>query len=182
MSQKLQPAECSYSAHEREMLALVVALKHWRAYLWGAQIKAYTDSTFVRYLKTCELNSPRQARWVSLIETYNVEFTHISGTTNTAIDALSRLKGSLMPILPMDPVEDCGSLYMTDNTPIAGLTPWRADTERTNMDDLVLVPDEKIDDVITSCHNAITAGHWGSRKTLQILQRRYQFDNMKDSV
>ena len=178
MSQNVQPAECNYPAHEREMLALVVALKYWRSYLWGAQIKAYTDSTFVHCLKTCELNSPRQVRWVSLIETYNVEFTHIQGTTNTAADALSRLKGSLMPVLPMDPVEDWGSLYMTNNTPIAGLTPWKADTERTNtyfhhgewwLYDIVMVPDAKIDEVITNCHDAITAGHWDSQKTLQIL-------------
>ena len=104
MSQKLQPAECNYPAHEREMLGLVVALKHWSANLLGAQIKAYTDSTFVRYVKTCEINSSRQVIWVSLIETYNVEFAHIPGTTNTAADALSRLKGSLMPTLPMDTV------------------------------------------------------------------------------
>ena len=114
------------------------------------------------------------------IETYNVEFTHIPGTTKTAADVLSRLKWSPMPALPMDQVEDWGSLYMTHNTSIAGLTPWRADTERTNtsfhhgkwwLDDLVMVPDSKIEDVITSCHDAIKAGHWGCRKTLQILQR-----------
>ena len=33
MSQKLQPSECNHPAHEREKLALVVALKYWRAYL-----------------------------------------------------------------------------------------------------------------------------------------------------
>ena len=67
MSRKLNATECNYPAHERETLALVTALKYWRPYLWGADIRSYTDSPFLRYLKTCELNSPRQVRWVSLI-------------------------------------------------------------------------------------------------------------------
>ena len=71
-SKKLNAAECNYPAHEREVLALVEALKYWRPYLWGAKIQAYTDSSFLRYLKTCELTSPRHACLVSLIDTYNV--------------------------------------------------------------------------------------------------------------
>ena len=62
MSKKLCAAECNYPAHERELLALMRELTYWRAYLWGASIKAYTDSTFVKYLRTCELNSPCQVR------------------------------------------------------------------------------------------------------------------------
>ena len=58
MSKKLNAAECNYPAHEMETLAL----KYWRPYLWGADVRAYTDSSFLRYLKTCELNSPRQVR------------------------------------------------------------------------------------------------------------------------
>ena len=31
MSKKLNAAECNYPVHEREVLALLEALKHWRA-------------------------------------------------------------------------------------------------------------------------------------------------------
>ena len=62
MRKKLNAAECNYPAHERELLALVHALTYWRQYLWGAHIKAYTDSTFLKYLKTYELSSTRQVR------------------------------------------------------------------------------------------------------------------------
>ena len=123
MSKKLHAAECNYPAHERELLALVEALKYWRVYLWGAVVKAYTDNLFMRDLKTCGLNSPRQVRWVSIIETYNVQFTHIPGTTHTADDALSRLKGAMAPILPLEPAEDWTELYTSRDTPIAGFAP-----------------------------------------------------------
>ena len=68
MSKKLNAAECKYPAHKMEKLALVTALKYWRPYLCGADIRTYTDSSFLRYLKTCELNSPRQVRWVSSLK------------------------------------------------------------------------------------------------------------------
>ena len=105
MGKKLNPAECNYPSHKMEVLALVEGLKYWRAYLWGAKVKAYTDNSFFRYLRTCEIQSPRQARWVALIDTYNVEIQHIPGTTNTAADSLSRPTGVINPLLTMDPVE-----------------------------------------------------------------------------
>ena len=58
MRKKLVPAERNYPAHEREILALVVAMKYWSSYLSGFQIMAYTDSSFTCYMKTCEMNSP----------------------------------------------------------------------------------------------------------------------------
>ena len=106
MNKNLNAAECNYPAHEMETLALVTTLKYWRPYLCGADIRAYTDSSFLRYLKTRELNSPRQVRWVSLIESYGVKIAHIHGTTNTAADSLSRPRGDIIPLLPVDNMED----------------------------------------------------------------------------
>ena len=79
----------------------------------------------MRYLKTVEVTSARMMRWISLIGTYTVEFTHIPGTTNIAADALSRLKGDINPLLPVDPREDWKQQYETLDLPIAGYTPWR---------------------------------------------------------
>ena len=137
MSKQLCAAVCNYPAHERELLALVRALTYWPAYLWDARIKAYTDNTFVKYLRTCELNSPRHVRWVSLIESYNVEFTHIPGTTNTAADALSRLDHSLMPRQLADPKEDWTSDYQQQVQPIAGKEPWKVQHPQTRRSTMV---------------------------------------------
>ncbi len=35
-SRKLLPAEINYTIYDKEMLAIVQAFKHWRAYLEGA--------------------------------------------------------------------------------------------------------------------------------------------------
>ena len=41
-SRKLNPAERKYPTHEREMLALVHAIKTWMHYLMGSNVLAYT--------------------------------------------------------------------------------------------------------------------------------------------
>ena len=103
-SKKLNPAEKNYPAHERELFALVLALKHWKVYLWGTEVIAYTDSTFLKYLKTRDITlSGRQARWIQVIENYNLTIHHIPGTTNSAADALSR-DPELMPVMPVMPL------------------------------------------------------------------------------
>ena len=89
----------------------------------------------------------------------------------------------------MDPGEDWKTKYETLDLPIAGDTPWRPNQPRTNtsfhhgkwwLDDRNLVPRPRREEVVNYANDAITAGHWGSRKTLQILQRRYVFDDMKE--
>jgi hypothetical protein len=42
-SQKMIPAECNYAAHEKELLAILYALKKWRVYLEGRHFKIQTD-------------------------------------------------------------------------------------------------------------------------------------------
>ena len=137
------------------------------------------------------MSSPRQVRWVSLTETFNVEFTHIPGVTNTASNALSRLDHSLMPILMPDTVEDWSADYQSQQGGISGLSPWTEMTAEALTtfhrgkywhDDRILVPDSRIGEIITWYHDAMTAGHWGARKTHQILQRKYIFNNMKEAV
>ena len=98
-SRKFNDAEKKYPMHEKEQMALVHVLKVWKHYLLGAQypILVYTDNIATRHILTSPATtlSPRQVRWLQLIEQFNVDLRHIKGTTNTAADTLSRL----MPIV-----------------------------------------------------------------------------------
>jgi len=44
-SRKFQPAEINYEIHDKELLAIVDAFKHWRRYCEGAvhQVQVYSD-------------------------------------------------------------------------------------------------------------------------------------------
>ena len=91
MSKKLNAAEQNYPPHEREFLGLMQALRHWRHYVLGPTVIAFTDNVALRHHKTAPNLSPQMVRWLADIEQYNLQIRHIHGATNTAADALSRL-------------------------------------------------------------------------------------------
>ena len=91
MSKKLNAAEQNYPTNAREFLALLQALRHWRHYVLGPHVIAFTDNVALRDYKTAPNLSPRMVRWLADIEQYNLQIRHIPVATNTAADALSRL-------------------------------------------------------------------------------------------
>jgi hypothetical protein len=85
-SRNSNPAECNYDIHDREMLAIVLALGHWRHYCEGAKhtITNFTDhKTFEVFMSTKILNR-RQARWAELLSGYDFVLVHTPGSSNPA--------------------------------------------------------------------------------------------------
>ena len=60
-SRKLTPAERNYPTHERELLALVHALKTWRHYLEGRKLMVVTDHNSLKYIQVQPSLSKRPA-------------------------------------------------------------------------------------------------------------------------
>lgn len=90
-SRKFNVHELNYPVHEKEQLALIHCLEHWRHYLLGAKTIAYTDNIATRHIRTAQNPSSRQVRWLQVIERYDIDIRHIAGTSNKAADTLSRL-------------------------------------------------------------------------------------------
>ena len=59
MSKKLLGAPLNYTTHEREMMAVVVAVKKWRCYLDGKITKVITDHRALEHLPTQPHLSPQ---------------------------------------------------------------------------------------------------------------------------
>lgn len=90
-SRKLIPAEVNYDTHDKELLAIVESIKHWRHYLEGAEhaFEVLTDhSNLVGFYKQKALNG-RQARWAIALSAYDFTIHHRPGKSNPA-DAPSR--------------------------------------------------------------------------------------------
>ena len=68
MSKKLNAAERNYHTDEREFLALLQALRHWRHYVLGPHVVAYTDNVALRHYKTAPILFPRMVWWLGDIE------------------------------------------------------------------------------------------------------------------
>ena len=92
-SRKLSGAETRYdSIHEKELLALVKAVEHWRCYLEGSvfPVLLYTDHRGLSWLNTQRELTGRQTRWVERLAELEYKVIHIAGTDNVVADALSR--------------------------------------------------------------------------------------------
>jgi transposase InsO family protein len=89
-SKKLSPAETRYPVHDREMLAVIYALKKWRHYLLGTHTTVVTDHKSLEFFTTQPHLNPRQARWMGLLAEYDHTIVHRAGKLNVVADALSR--------------------------------------------------------------------------------------------
>ena len=69
-SRKMNPAQKNYHTTDKELLAIVHALKLWRCYLAGAQFEILTDHKPLIYLRTQPVLSQRQARWSEFLSEF----------------------------------------------------------------------------------------------------------------
>lgn len=92
MSRKMNPAERNYEIHDKELLAIVAAVKLWRHYLEGlrAPFVIYTDHQALQYFATSKTLTRRQARWSEIINHHKYKVKYIPGKQNGKPDALSR--------------------------------------------------------------------------------------------
>jgi hypothetical protein len=93
-SKSLLPAERNYNIYDRELLAIIYAIKAFRHLLLGAQQKFLirTDHKNLKYFKSPQKITARQARWNTFLQDYDFEITHIPGKNNTVADLLSQRK------------------------------------------------------------------------------------------
>ncbi|KAL0386089.1 UNVERIFIED_CONTAM: Transposon Tf2-11 polyprotein [Sesamum radiatum] len=89
-SRKLKDAERRYSAHEKELLAVVHCLRLWRHYLLGSPFVVKTDNTAVSHFMTQPKLTSRQARWQELLSEFHFVLEYRAGSSNHVADALSR--------------------------------------------------------------------------------------------
>lgn len=91
-SRTLCSAETKYSTIERELLAIVWSVKHFRPYLFGRKFKLVTDHRPLTWLFSIKDPGSRLARWRLKLEEYDYEIVYKPGKTNKNADALSRIK------------------------------------------------------------------------------------------
>jgi hypothetical protein len=88
----MTPAERNYDIYDKEMLAIVDAIREWRVYLEGAKftIDIVTDHKNLQYFLTTKALNRRQARWAELLGSYDFTISYRPGNQNTKADLLSR--------------------------------------------------------------------------------------------
>ena len=87
---ELNMAERKYSTTEREALAVVQGIKHYRPYLTGSKFFVHTDHGCLSWLMKMKDPTGRLARWSLQLQQFQFEIIHRPGTLNGNADALSR--------------------------------------------------------------------------------------------
>ena len=93
-SKSLTPAETRYSTFSRELLAIYLAIKHFRYILEGRDFTIFTDHKPITAAihTSSDRHSPREARHLDYILQFTSDIQHIKGTANVAADCLSRVE------------------------------------------------------------------------------------------
>lgn len=89
-SRVLSKTERSYSATEREMLAVHDWIRYFRPYLFGTSFNVFTDHSPLKGIKTNKDITGRLTRMILKLQEYDFQIHYVPGKDNGAPDALSR--------------------------------------------------------------------------------------------
>ena len=106
LSHRLSDAERNWDTGDQELLAFMIALRHWDIYLRGRKFTFRTDHEPIRYLQTKARLSGRQARWLDVLQSYTYDTQHVPGRKNVVPDALSRRPDQAPSIRKLEVMED----------------------------------------------------------------------------
>ncbi|GFX07226.1 transposon Tf2-6 polyprotein [Trichonephila clavipes] len=98
-SRKLTSSEKSYSAYDRELLAIYSAIRHFRYMLEARDFTVFTNHKPLTYAfrQKSDKCSPRQIRQLDFISQFTTNIVHIPGSDNIAADVLSRVSAFTFP-------------------------------------------------------------------------------------
>ncbi|GFY55530.1 transposon Tf2-6 polyprotein [Trichonephila inaurata madagascariensis] len=107
-SRKLSATETKYSTYDRELLAIYLAIKHFRHQLEGHSFIIFTDHRPLTFAlnKISDFCSPRHLRHLDFISQFSTDIRHVSGSDNSVADALSRINALNVLTTDLQPLAD----------------------------------------------------------------------------
>ena len=91
-SRTLSGTEQKYSTIEKELLAIIYAVKTFRPYVYGRKFLIYTDHRPLVWLWKLKEPNSKLLRWKLRLEEYDFEVIYKKGKYNVNADSLSRIK------------------------------------------------------------------------------------------
>ncbi|GFW81029.1 retrovirus-related Pol polyprotein from transposon 17.6 [Trichonephila clavipes] len=128
-SRKLTSSEKSYSAYDREHLAIYSAIRHFRYMLEARDFTVFTDHKPLTYAfrQKSDKCSPRQIRQLDFISQFTTNIVHIPGSDNIAADVLSRVSAITFPSqIDYDCIAETQQTDQELHTLIASELPWNS--------------------------------------------------------
>lgn len=184
--------ERNYSTTERELLAVLESVKHFRGYLDGMKFTIVTDHIALKWLLTIDNPTGRLARWATIISQFNFDIEHRKGALNVVPDALSRRHVNLVSFA-LGPTATADVWYKRMFEGVrANPQMFRSYIIRdgvllrkTSFDDplkpdpwCIVLPSEKVREAVLEIHNNFPNIHPGVMKTYLRARELYYWPNM----
>lgn len=208
-SRVLNQAERNYSTSEKELLAIIWAVKRFRPYIYGTKFVIKTDHGPLVWLYKSSNPTSRIMRWRLLMDEYEYEILHKSGKANTNADALSRIiipsddsqsndvkvvtraraksQNSLPSPIQNSSTNNCNSSdplqpsISTSNQNLNSQNPQNLSS--SNPIPIVSIIDEnQIKKVLEEFHYSPVGAHQGIQRTFRRLKQYYYFPKMLTRV
>ncbi|GBG60919.1 hypothetical protein CBR_g16040 [Chara braunii] len=201
MSKKIKTHKLQDSAYEKELYALVSALKHWKHFLLGRHFKIFSDHSTLQWLKSQGELNDKLARYIQFIDLFDFELKHKKGCYNKVADALSRRPDSfalissthsfgedvcqtIARLLPQDPTYGpiVRNLRADPNSePSYALSSDLLYTYSRGEERLCIPEDQQLRTLLMSeCHDA--CGHFGFLKSYAALSQRFFWKEMRSDM
>lgn len=94
-SKALSNGNLAKSVYEKELMALVLCIQHWRHYLLGREFIVHTDHKSLKHFLQQRVSSPDQQCWLAKLLGYQFEVKYKPDLENRADDAMSRCHGEV---------------------------------------------------------------------------------------
>jgi len=84
MSKQMLPVECNYIIYDKELLAIIEALKLWCHYLEGSlhPVEIWSDHKNLEYFRMVQSLNFHQAQWSLFLSHFQFTISHHTGTLN----------------------------------------------------------------------------------------------------
>ncbi|GFS61473.1 transposon Tf2-9 polyprotein [Trichonephila clavipes] len=193
-SRKLTSSEKSYSAYDRELLAIYSAIRHFRYMLEARDFTVFTDHKPLTYAfrQKSDKCSPWQIRQLDFISQFTTNIVHIPGSDNIAADVLSRVSAITFPSqIDYDCIADTQQTDQELHTLIASGTSLELkkvtfpNSSTEIMCDLSTgtarpyIPKQHRQDVFSAMHNL---SHPGIRRSVHLMKQRFVWPSISSDV
>jgi hypothetical protein len=197
LSRKLNDREKKFSTSERELLSIVYAIEKFRPYIDGVQFTVVTDHSALQWLHKMKDPHGRLARWAMKLQQFSYDIIHRPGRSHVVPDALSRGSDIISEINNLEILEKHkNSWYKSKMREVQenSLEDWMVSNgclykkvklkSYPNAEDVwkLYVPEDLRNKVLKQCHDEVTAGHLGVRKTYFKIKQRHFWPNLLDDV
>jgi hypothetical protein len=173
-SRKFLGPEERYDVYDKELLAIVACLQHWRVYAEScSELMIFTDHKNLVNFTTTKVLNRRQVRWSEMLGQYKFKIVYTPGKDNGRADALSRRHD----IAGTKEIIDTAILKVNNDGTLGPAKTLNAILKIRNN-----VLEELQDAIIRQHYNDPVHGHPSITRTMELIRRNYEFPKIKEKI